>query len=111
VDAEIPGEYPVASYAFCRGINRHPPRDGFFIGYGEIRNLDKWSREKAIQEIKHLYSNGHSLRPKDFRKEGMVKLVSAATYHFGSWLKAVETCGVCYSCGREKRPVDKFKDK
>ena len=81
------------------------------VNYEEARTRSKWSREKVLQEIKHLYSNGHSLRPKDFRRKGMVKLVSAATYHFGSWRKAVETCGVCYSCGREKRQIDKFKDK
>ncbi len=73
------------------------------IDYEEARNRDKWSREKVLQEIKHLYSNGHSLRPKAFRGNGMTKLVSAATYHFGSWRKAVEASGVCYSCGRERK--------
>lgn len=72
------------------------------IDYEEARNRNKWSKEKVLKEIKHLYRNGHSLRPKDLRREGLVKLVSAATYHFGSWREAVEECGVCYSYGREK---------
>jgi hypothetical protein len=73
------------------------------INYEEARNHNKWSRDKVLQEVKHLYSNGHSLRPKDFRKKGMVKLVSAATYHFGSWRKAVESSGAGYPCARAKK--------
>jgi hypothetical protein len=78
------------------------------VDYEEARNRKKWSREKVLHEIKNLYSNGHSLRPKDFRRKGLVNLVSAATYHFGSWRKAVELSGACYSCGRKKRR--KLKD-
>ena len=78
------------------------------IDYEEARNRRKWSREKVLQEIKNLYSSGHSLRPKDLRRKGIVNLVSAATYHFGSWRKAVELSGACYSGGRKKRR--KLKD-
>lgn len=78
------------------------------VDYEQARNRNKWSREKVLQEIKNLYSNGHSLRPKDLRIKGLVNVVSAATYHFGSWPKAVELSGARYSCGRKKRR--KLKD-
>ena len=73
------------------------------IDYEESRNRKKWSREKVLKDIKKLYESGQSLRPRNFRDNGMISLMSAATYHFGSWRKAVETCGVCYSCGRERK--------
>ena len=73
------------------------------VDYEEARNRKKWSREKVLHEIKNLYSNGHSLRPKDFRGNGLINLVSAATYHFGSWRKAVESSGLNYPCGRAKK--------
>jgi hypothetical protein len=33
----------------------------------------------------------------------MTTLVSAAEYHFGSWRRAVEYCGLDYSFGRRKK--------
>ena len=71
------------------------------IDYEEARNRKKWSREKISQEIMNLYGNCHSLRPKDLKKEGMINLFSAATYHFGSWSKAVESCRIPYPVKRK----------
>ncbi|HSE83663.1 MAG TPA: hypothetical protein VLB01_03855 [Thermodesulfobacteriota bacterium] len=73
------------------------------INYEESRNRKKWSREKVLKEIRNLHESGQSLRPCNLRGNGMISLRSAATYHFGSWRKAVETCGVCYSCSRVKK--------
>jgi hypothetical protein len=81
------------------------------IDYEEARNRKKWSREKVLQEIKNLYNNGHRLRPMDFRRKGMINLVSAATYHFGSWRKAVESIGVCYPYGRAKKEKRKKENR
>lgn len=73
------------------------------IDYEKTRNHRKWSRERVIRQIKELDLKGYSLRPKDLRGNGTVSLISAASYHFGSWRKAVEASGICYSCGRKKR--------
>lgn len=72
------------------------------IDYEETRNHKKWSREKVIREIRDLNRKCHSLRPKDLRENGSISLISAASYHFGSWRKAVEASGICYPCGRNR---------
>ena len=71
------------------------------IDYEKARNRKKWSREKVLQEIINLYGNGHSLRPKDLKRKGTINLFSAATYHFGSWSKAVESCRIPYPVKRK----------
>jgi hypothetical protein len=73
------------------------------IDYEKSRNHKKWSREKVAKEIKRLYLSGHTLRPKDLKKGGATKLVSAATYHFGSWSKAVKHSGIYYSFERNHK--------
>ena len=70
------------------------------IDYEKARNHNKWSREKVAKEIRKLYLSGHTLRPKDLKKGGATKLISAATYHFGSWSKAVKQSGIYYSFER-----------
>jgi len=40
------------------------------IDYEKARNHKKWSRERVAKEIKRLYPNGHTLRPKDLKKGG-----------------------------------------
>ena len=71
------------------------------IDYEKARNHKKWSQEKIVKGIKELYLKGHSLRLKDLKKQGMISLISAAQYHFGSWCKAVESSGIYYSPGRK----------
>ena len=76
------------------------------IDYEKARNHKKWSREKIVKAIKELsLINSHSLRLKDLRKEGMISIISAAQYHFGSWRKAVESSGICYSSIRKKENI------
>src|SRR3990172_3004134 len=75
------------------------------IDYEKARNHKKWSREKIVKEIKELALKSHSLRLKDLRKEGMISIISAAQYHFGSWRKAVESSGICYSSIRKKENI------
>lgn len=76
------------------------------IDYEKARNHKKWSRGKVVEEIKRLYLKGYSLRLKDLRGNGMICLISAAMYHFGSWRKAVESCGIRYSFVKEKRRIE-----
>jgi hypothetical protein len=73
------------------------------IDYESSRNNRKWNRERIKREILRMGGNGHSLRPSVLRKSGMTTLVSAAEYHFGSWRRAVESCGLDYSFGRRKK--------
>jgi hypothetical protein len=73
------------------------------IDYEKARNHKKWSREKVVNEIKRLYLSGHTLRPKDLKKGGETRLISAATYHFGSWSKAVKHSGIYYSFERNHK--------
>jgi len=84
------------------------------IDYEKARNRKKWSRDKVLKEIERLCLKGHSLRPKDLKRERMINLISAASYHFGSWRKAVESSGVHYPCGRRKKngknTVTSFKE-
>ncbi len=76
--------------------------EGCGIDYEKARNHKKWSRVKVVEEINKLYLNGYSLRLKDLRRKGMICLISAAMYHFGSWRKAVECGGIYYTYGRRK---------
>lgn len=73
------------------------------IDYERARNNRKWTRERIVREIKSLGTGGRCLRPSILRKNGMTTLVSAAEYHFGSWRRAVESCGFDYSFGRRKK--------
>ncbi len=73
------------------------------IDYEKARNHKKWSRERVVREIKRLYLSGHSLRPKDLKKAGATRLISAANYHFSSWSKAVRHSGIYYSFERNHK--------
>jgi hypothetical protein len=73
------------------------------IDYEKARNHKKWSPGKVVEEINRLHLKGFSLRLKDLRGQGMICLISAAIYHFGSWRKAVESCGIHYSFVKEKK--------
>jgi hypothetical protein len=78
------------------------------IDYEKSRNHKKWSKEKVAKEIKRLYLSGHTLRPKDLKKAGATRLISAASYHFGSWSKAVKHSGVYYSFERNNKKSGKI---
>ena len=75
------------------------------IDYEKARNHKKWSREKIVKGIKELSLKSHSLKLKDLRKKGMISIISAAQYHFGSWRKAVEYSGVYYPSGRRNEEI------
>ena len=72
------------------------------IEYESARNNKKWSRNRIISEIIKLHNNGHSLSPSILRKNGSIKLLSAANYHFGSWRRAVETASLEYKFSRKR---------
>lgn len=73
------------------------------IDYESSRKNRKWTRERIIKEINRLRAEGSSLRPSVLRKNDNTTLVSAAEYHFGSWRRAIESCGINYSFGRRKK--------
>jgi hypothetical protein len=73
------------------------------IDYEKARNHKRWSRDKVAKEIKRLYLSGHTLRPKDLKKGGETRLISAASYHFGSWSKAVKHSSIHYSFERNHK--------
>ncbi|HKQ32885.1 MAG TPA: hypothetical protein VJV40_06745 [Thermodesulfobacteriota bacterium] len=75
------------------------------LDYESSRNNSKWTRDRIVREIKKIGADGGCLRPSFLRKSGMTKLVSAAEYHFGSWRRAVEACGLDYSFGRRKKRI------
>ena len=79
------------------------------VDYESSRNNKKWTRQRIVREIRKLNTEGESLRPSVLRKNGMTALVSAADYHFGSWRKAVESCGVEYEFARQRR--DNYEEK
>ncbi len=79
------------------------------VDYEKARNHKKWSRIKIVEEINRLYLNGSSLRLKELRTKGMICLISAAIYRFGSWRKAVESSGIRYSFVRRKGVKNEVK--
>jgi hypothetical protein len=77
------------------------------IDYESSRNHRKWTKDKIVKEIKRVRTEGSNLRPSILRRNGMTSLVSAAEYHFGSWRRAVETCGIDYNFGRKKKTKER----
>jgi hypothetical protein len=73
------------------------------VDYESSRNYKKWTKDRIVTEIIRLLSEGNSLRPTVLRENGNTTLVSAAVYHFGSWRRAVEACGVKYTFGRNMK--------
>jgi len=50
-----------------------------------------------VKEIQRLHLKNYSLRLNDLRRKGIISLIlAAASYHFGSWRKAVESSGIYY---------------
>ena len=72
------------------------------IDYERVRNNKKWNRDRIVNEIRRLHEEGSTLRPWNLRKKGMVKLLSAANYHFGSWKKAVLASSISYDHARNR---------
>ncbi len=70
--------------------------------YESARNNKKWDRNRIVCEIIKLHNNGHSLSPSVLRRNGSIKLLSAANYHFGSWSRAVETASLEYKFSRKR---------
>lgn len=62
----------------------------------------KWSKEKVIEEIKHLYTNEGSLKS-TYVMDLNNPLLSAAERYFGSWENAVTEAGFNYDNHKEDR--------
>lgn len=54
-----------------------------------------WTKDSIVQTIQDLAAQGKSLAPKSVKIENQ-RLFGAASYHFGSWGKAVEAAGIDY---------------
>lgn len=54
-----------------------------------------WDKDSIVQAVKKLAAQGESLAPRDIRIKDQ-RLFGAASYHFGSWGKAVEAAGFDY---------------
>lgn len=78
------------------------------IDYNRVRRQQVWSRKRIKEELMQYQKAKESLNYNDFARNHL-KLVSAASYHFGSWGNAVRSIGINYQSllgfttwGREK---------
>ena len=65
------------------------------IDYTKVRRVEVWSRERIKKELKVLKKRKESLRYIDCERNHL-KILGAASYHFGSWRKALEVIGIDY---------------
>ncbi len=56
----------------------------------------RWTRKTILQEIRALYAQGDELNY-DSADTNHPQLMRAASWHFGTWQRAVETAGIDYS--------------
>lgn len=57
------------------------------------QNQTKWSKEKIIERIRSLHSQGISLNYNSLKKSQHSSIIPAAHKYFGGWKKAVEAAG------------------
>jgi hypothetical protein len=67
------------------------------------RDNEQWNKEKIKRTIQNLHQKGHDLSYNALSDETQ-KLLSAASYHFGSWKEAVEAAGIDYESDVRKVP-------
>ncbi|MFA4028625.1 MAG: hypothetical protein GDYSWBUE_000641 [Candidatus Fervidibacterota bacterium] len=67
------------------------------FNYDDIVKVRKWTKERIVEEIKRLHSEGKDLRPAAVSKIAP-RLITAARdpRYFGSWRVAVEAAGINY---------------
>ena len=72
------------------------------------RRVRRWSKRDVTQTIKTMHRGGLSLRPQALEHhfdDQTDRLLEAAATHFGSWEKAVRTCGINYAKHRGSRTL------
>jgi len=65
------------------------------INYTKIRRVEIWSKERIIKELRTLKRRKESLRYIECERNHL-KILGAASYHFGSWRNALKSIGVDY---------------
>jgi tRNA A37 N6-isopentenylltransferase MiaA len=73
------------------------------IEYADIRKINRWTREKIIQTIRDLHTQGESVNNSNMRRMGYRGMMEAASReaNFGSWAAAVGAAGLDYDAIRK----------
>lgn len=78
------------------------------LNYEDIRKYRMWTRERILDRIRQLHSQGADLSWRHVSTQIDPQLAAAATKrkHFGSWRNAIEAAGLKYSDIRRYREWD-----
>lgn len=78
------------------------------LNYEDIRRYKTWNRERILERIRELYTQGEDLSWRHVSTQVDPQLAAAATKrkHFGSWRGAVTAAGLDYSQIRRYREWD-----
>jgi len=73
------------------------------MDYNKVKRFTNWNREKIKRKIVSLSRKGNDLSYQGMRELGYISLISAASFCFGNWGKAVLASGLPYAEIRRKR--------
>ena len=78
------------------------------LNYDDIRRYKTWSRDRILERIRELYTQGEDLSWRHVSTKVDPQLAAAATKrkHFGSWREAVAAAGLDYGLIRRYREWD-----
>jgi hypothetical protein len=78
------------------------------LNYDDIRRYKTWSRDRIVERIKELHTQGEDLSWRHVSTQVDPQLAAAATKrkHFGSWRNAVAAAGLDYGLIRRYREWD-----
>ncbi len=78
------------------------------LNYDEIRRYKSWTRDRIVERIRELHSQGSDLSWRNVCMNIDPQLAAAATKksHFGSWREALEEAGLDYDSIRRYREWD-----
>jgi len=78
------------------------------LDYSQIRRYKSWTRERIVERIKELHTQGVDLSWRNVSLNVDPQLAAAATKksHFGSWREALEAAGLDYDSIRRYREWD-----
>ena len=73
------------------------------IDYQSLQRFTTWSRQKVKRRIRSLYQKEKDISYSALEKSGKIGLLSAGSYYFANWGKAVIASGLPYAKIRRKR--------
>ena len=73
------------------------------IDYQSLQRFTTWNRQKVKRRIRSLYRKGKDISYSALEKNGKIALLSAGSYYFANWGKAVLAAGLPYAEIRRKR--------